>query len=70
MFVLFLNELIDILKSRNLKGVFLQEDADNFRSLSYTDDITGMADTVLSLQQQIDCVYDVCDQCGMMITKN
>jgi hypothetical protein len=67
MCVLFLNELIEILKSRNWKGVFLHEDAYNCRSLSYTDDIAGMADTVLSLQQQIDCVFDVCDQCGMMI---
>jgi hypothetical protein len=67
LFVLFLNELIEMLKARNCKGVFVNDDAENVISLLYPDDIACMADTVASLQQQIDCVSDFCDRYGMRI---
>jgi exonuclease III len=67
LFVLFLNELVDMLKVRNCKGIYVNENIDNIISLFYADDIAGMSDTVLRLQQQIDCVSDFCDKYGMSI---
>jgi hypothetical protein len=61
----FLNELIEMLKARNCKGVFVNDDAEHVISLFYADDIAGIADTVVRLQQQIDCVSDFCDRYGM-----
>jgi hypothetical protein len=66
--VLFLIELIEMLKARNCTGVFVNEDADTVISVFYADETAGEAGPVLyCLQQQIYCVSDFCYQYGMMI---
>jgi hypothetical protein len=54
LFVIFLNEFIDLLESANCKGIFVDEHVPNLLQLMFADDMAHTEDTVVNLQKHID----------------
>ena len=53
-FSFYINELVDMLKTKQCQGVYVNEDAPNIMNLMYADDVTEGSDSVGRLQKMID----------------
>jgi hypothetical protein len=67
LFVVFLNELLEMMKANECKGVFVNENATNVFQLYFADDIADTADTVIGMQKHIDTLQLFCETYGMRV---
>ncbi|MEW8546755.1 MAG: reverse transcriptase family protein, partial [Candidatus Thiodiazotropha sp.] len=70
LFSLFINELITDIKSKCSNGIFITQDISDIYALLYADDIANCADTVISLQSQLNLVESFCARTGMRVNLN
>ena len=61
LFSLFINELIVDIKANCPNGIFITQDISDIFALLYADDIANCADTVFSLQQQLQHIEMFCN---------
>ncbi|KAK6191078.1 hypothetical protein SNE40_002826 [Patella caerulea] len=69
-FVLFLNELHEMMTEYGNQGIFVNSEISNIISLMYADDIANVSDTVNRLQNQINCIHEFCIKYGMQVNVN
>ena len=67
LFILFLNDLIDDLKSSGITGIQISTDDSEVLAIFYADDMTSVSDTVRDLQAQIDIISIFCQRTDMRI---
>ena len=67
LFSLFINELIVDIKANCHNGIFITQDISDIFALLYADDIANCADTVFSLQQQLQRIEIFCNKTGMRV---
>ena len=67
LFSLFINELIADIKAKCPNGIFITQDISDIFALLYADDIANCADTVFSLQQQLQRIEMFCNKTGMPV---
>lgn len=67
LFNLFINELVMDIKAKCLNGIFITQDISDIFALLYADDIANCADTVVSLQSQLNLVESFCVRTGMRV---
>ena len=60
LFILYLNELINMLYNYNCPGIYLNESAPNVQALFYADDICIFNDTIGRLQTQLNVLSEFC----------
>jgi len=66
-FTLFINDLVKYISDKCHNGIFLTEQINNIHAILFADDVASCADTVVNLQNQINCVSDFCEASGMSI---
>ena len=66
-FSLFINDLIELLKIKCNKGIFIDSEIEDLFCLLFADDVASMSDTVIGLQNQIKVLEIFCDYTGMDI---
>ena len=69
LFSVFINELIVDIKVHCPNGIFITQDISDMFALLYADDIANCADTVISLQRQLQRIELFCTKTGMRKTK-
>ena len=67
LFSLFINELIVDIKANCPNGIFITQDISGIFALLYADDIANCADTVFSLQHQLQGIEIFCNETGMQV---
>ena len=66
-FILFLSELIDMLKANGCQGVYLDERTQNVMILLYVDDMTMCSNSVWRIQQMFDGLGNFCEKWAMIV---
>ena len=67
LFSLFINKLIVDIKANCSNGIFITQDISDIFALLYADDTANCADTVFSLQQQLQRIEMFCNKTGMRV---
>ena len=67
LFVLFINELYDVLHISNTRGVQRLPDIVKSCMLLFADEIALLSDTVAGLQRQLDILHDNCLTCKLYV---
>ena len=67
LFILYLNELIDMLKANGCQGIYLDERTQNVMILLYADDMAMCSDTVGRIQKMIDVLGQFCEKWAMIV---
>ena len=66
-FILFLSELIDMLKANGCQGVYLDERTQNMMILLYADDMTMCSNTAWRIQQMFDVLGNFCEKWAIIV---
>jgi hypothetical protein len=69
-FILYIDELYNLLKENNIKGIFINENFEEIVCLMFADDIANFAETVVNLQQHINVIESFCESTGMEVNLN
>ena len=67
LFILYLSELIDMLKANGCQGIYLDERTQNVMILLYADDMAMCSDTVGRIQKMIDVLGQFCEKWAMIV---
>ena len=65
--ILYLSELIDMLKANGCQGIYLDERTQNVMILLYADDIAMCSDTVGRIKKMIDVLGQFCEKWEMIV---
>ena len=66
-FSLFINDLVSYLKTECNRGIFVTDQVEDIIALMFADDVASFNDTIIRLQQQINCIERFCESVGMFL---
>ena len=66
-FNIYINELYTDLKEKRKRDIFIKNDIPNVLCIMFADDVANRADTVASLQNQLDVIDAFCSKTGMQV---
>ena len=67
LFSLFINDLISYLRSQCDRGIFVTNQIQDLLALLFADDVASFSDSIIRLQQQINCIQRFCESAGMSL---
>ena len=70
LFVLYIGELLQLLRQAGCLGIFIEESAPNVLILMFADDVSMCADTIGRLKEMILVLEQFCDKWGMKVNLN
>ena len=66
-FSLFINDLVDYIRSESDSGIFITNDVEDLFALMFADDVSCFSDTVVRLQRLINLIEKFCNAVGMKL---
>ena len=66
-FSLFINDLVEYLRSESDSGVFVTNNIEDLFALMFADDVSCFSDTIVRLQRLINLIEKFCDAVGMKL---
>ena len=66
-FSLFINDLVEYLRSETDSGIFISNDIEDLLALMFADDVSCFSDTVTRLQRLINLIEKFCNAVGMKL---
>ena len=66
-FSLFINDLVDYIRSESDSGIFITNDIEDLFALMFADDVSCFSDTVVRLQRLINLIEKFCNAVGMKL---
>ena len=67
LFILYLNELIDLIKEHNCQGIYLDEFNPNITMLLYADDVVIIGDHIGQVQKSLNVLSEFCAKWGLKV---
>ena len=67
LFALYIGELVDMMKDKGCKGVYINEEVPNLMIILYADDIAECSDTVGRLQFMINVLVEYCRMWSLIV---
>ena len=67
LFAFYIGELVDMMKDKACKGVYINEEVPNLMNILYADDIAKGSDTVGRLQFMINVLVEYCRMWSLIV---
>ena len=69
-FILYIDELVDMLRNRGCPGVFINEEVPSLHILIFADDVTLLNDTIGRVQTELNVLHSSSNNLGLKVNIN